>query len=49
MDELIGLLTFESEEKMRLALASHGEEILGDVLNFTDIPAVIQMNHAISA
>ena len=46
--ELIGMLTFESSEQVEAALAQSGQEILGDIPNFTNISPYIQMNELIS-
>jgi uncharacterized protein (TIGR02118 family) len=42
--ELICLLSFDSTEQVRAALAKFGAEIVGDVPNFTNIEPVIQLN-----
>ena len=46
--ELIGFLTFQSAEQVQAALAAFGQEIIGDIPNFTDVTPVIQMNNPVS-
>lgn len=45
--ELIGLLRFESSEKVEAALAAFGAEILEDIPNFTNVSPIIQMNEPV--
>ena len=42
--ELIGFLTFHSVEQVQAALAAFGQEIIGDIPNFTNVSPLIQMN-----
>jgi uncharacterized protein (TIGR02118 family) len=42
--EVITLLTFTSKEAMQAALATHGNEIIADIPNFTNVQPVIQIN-----
>jgi uncharacterized protein (TIGR02118 family) len=46
--ELIGFLTFDSEEQVKAALAKFGQEILGDIPNYTNVSPIMQMNDLIS-
>jgi uncharacterized protein (TIGR02118 family) len=46
--ELIGLLTFSSEEKLQAAIAAHGGEIIGNVPRFSNVQPVIQINEPIA-
>ncbi len=45
--EMIALLHFSSLERMRDALAAHGQEIMGDIPKFTDIQPLIQINEPV--
>jgi uncharacterized protein (TIGR02118 family) len=45
--ELIGHLTFTSDDHLQKALAAHGSEILGDIPNFTNVHPLAQVNHVI--
>lgn len=45
--EVITLLTFPSKEAFEAAVASSGEEVLGDVANFTNVQPVIQINQPV--
>jgi uncharacterized protein (TIGR02118 family) len=42
--ELIAILTFNSIENMRAALAAAGNEIMADIPNFTDVRPLVQVN-----
>ena len=42
------LLDFESAEAFGKAVATHGDEVMGDVPNFTDIKPVVQFNETLS-
>jgi uncharacterized protein (TIGR02118 family) len=42
--EVIGQLTFPSMEQLQGALAQHGQEIIGDIPNFTDVQPIIQID-----
>jgi len=42
--QLIALLEFGSVEESQAAVADSGDEVLGDIPNFTDIQPVIQVN-----
>jgi uncharacterized protein (TIGR02118 family) len=46
--ELLALLTFHSKEQVEAALAAFGQEIIGDIPNFTDVRPLIQVNDPIS-
>lgn len=46
--ELIGLLSFDSIESMRSALEVHGNEIIADIPNFTNVQPLIQVNEPLS-
>jgi uncharacterized protein (TIGR02118 family) len=39
--ELIGFLTFHSAEQVQAALAAFGQEIIGDIPNFTNVSPLI--------
>jgi uncharacterized protein (TIGR02118 family) len=41
---LITLLDFESAQAFQTAVETHGEEVMGDVANFTDTKPTIQFN-----
>jgi uncharacterized protein (TIGR02118 family) len=41
---LITLLDFESAQAFQTAVETHGEEVMGDVANFTDTKPSIQFN-----
>lgn len=45
--EMIGLLTFDDADAFRAAMAAHGQQILDDIPNFTDMRATIQINEPI--
>ena len=45
---VMALLTFESAEALQKALAAHGRELFGDIPNFTDAKAVMQVNEALT-
>jgi len=40
----IALLTFDSADAFEKAVAQHGQEIIGDIANFTNVQPVIQVN-----
>jgi len=42
--ELIGFLGFSSLEAMQNGLAAHGNEILADIPNFTNVQPLLQVN-----
>jgi uncharacterized protein (TIGR02118 family) len=44
MYSVIALLTFDSAADFERAVARHGEEIIGDIANFTNVQPVIQVN-----
>jgi uncharacterized protein (TIGR02118 family) len=44
MYSVIALLTFDSAADFEQAVARHGEEIIGDIANFTNVQPVIQVN-----
>ncbi len=46
--ELIALLSFDSVDAVRVAMAAHGDEIVGDIANFTNVQPVIQMNEPLN-
>jgi uncharacterized protein (TIGR02118 family) len=41
---VMAFLRWSSHEALQKALAAHGEEILGDIPNFTDTKPVLQVN-----
>ena len=43
-----GFLTFDSESQVQAALAKHGQEILGDIPNYTNVHPLMQVNDLIS-
>lgn len=45
---VIALLTFESAEALQQALARHGNEIVGDIANFTNVTPIIQVNDVLA-
>ncbi len=45
--ELIGQLMFDSIESLQNALSRHGNEILGDIPNFTNVQPIIQTGKAL--
>ena len=45
--EMIALLTFTSIEEMQAALAASGNEIVGDIANFTNVQPLIQINQPV--
>jgi len=47
--EMIGLLTFSTADQLKVALAAHGEEIIADIPNFTNVQPLIQLNQAVEA
>lgn len=46
--QLIALLEFGSVEEFQAAVADSGEEVIGDIANFTDVQPVIQINDNIA-
>lgn len=46
--ELITLLDFDSREHFLQAVGTHGDEVIGDVKNFTNIEPIIQFNDVVS-
>jgi uncharacterized protein (TIGR02118 family) len=46
--EVITLLSFASKEAFEAALAASGEEIIGDISNFTNVNPLIQINEPVS-
>jgi uncharacterized protein (TIGR02118 family) len=46
--EMIALLTFNSIEDMQAALAASGNEIVGDIANFTNVQPLIQINQPVT-
>jgi len=42
--ELIALITFSSVEVLNAGLATHGAEVVGDIVNFTNIQPILQVN-----
>lgn len=46
--QVIALVEFESAEKLTAAMAIHGEEIMGDIPNFTDVTPVVQISENIT-
>ena len=43
--QVMALLTFESIDAFKKAVAAHGEEIFADIPNFTAAQAQVQINH----
>ena len=41
---VIALLTWDSAEAFKTAADTHGEEIFGDIPNFTDVQPAVQIN-----
>lgn len=46
--EVIAFLTFPEEAELRAALNEYGEQILGDIPNFTDMKPTLQLNDPVS-
>lgn len=46
--QLVALLSFESEAAFGHCLQLHGEEIMGDIKNFTDVTPVVQFNERLN-
>lgn len=46
--QLIALLEFGSVEEFQAAVADSGDEVLGDIPNFTDVQPLIQINDNIT-
>lgn len=46
--ELIGLLEFDTQEHFIQAVGTHGDEVIGDVKNFTNIEPILQFNDVVS-
>jgi hypothetical protein len=44
---MIALLTFNSEQDFMKAAQQHGQEVMGDINNFTDCKPVVQLNEAL--
>jgi uncharacterized protein (TIGR02118 family) len=44
---LIGLLTFLSQEHLQQAMAEHGEEILADIPNYTNVQPILQISEPV--
>ncbi len=42
--QVIAILEFESTEDLRVAMEEHGEEVMGDIPNFTDVTPAIQIS-----
>ena len=45
--EVITLLTFVSKDAFESALAASGEEVVGDIANFTNVQPLIQINEPV--
>jgi len=41
---VITVITFETLEDLQNAVATHGEEVVGDIQNFTDVEVQLQIN-----
>lgn len=41
---VITVITFDSLEALQNAVAEHGEEVIGDIQNFTDVEVQLQIN-----
>lgn len=46
--QIIALLEFNSVEDFQAAVAASGEEVIGDIANFTDVEPVIQISDNIT-
>jgi uncharacterized protein (TIGR02118 family) len=44
---VVGMVTFNSLEDCRKGMAAHGEELLADIPNYTDIEPQIQINEVV--
>ena len=42
--QVIAILEFESTEDLQAAMDEHGEEVMGDVPNFTDLTPTVQIS-----
>ena len=42
--QVVALLRFDSLEAFQAAAGEHGEEIIGDIANFTDVSPILQIN-----
>ena len=47
--QVITTLTFDSGESFQKAVAAHGPEVMGDIPNFTDVQAVMQLGEPVTA
>ncbi len=45
---VIALLTFDSAAAVDQAVARHGAEIIGDIVNFSNVQPVIQVNNVLA-
>lgn len=43
---MVATLYFTSEEAVRQALQAHGDEVMGDIPNFTDVEPMLQMGES---
>ncbi len=46
--QVMALVEFETSEAFEKAVAAHGEEIFGDIPNFTDTQPVVQINDVVA-
>lgn len=46
--QVIALLDFASRQEFEQAVGAHGEEIIGDVPNFTNVKPVLQFNETVA-
>ena len=46
--QIMAVVEFDSLESFQEAVAAHGEEIFGDVPNFTDLTPTVQISEVIS-
>ncbi|MCW3006656.1 MAG: ethyl tert-butyl ether degradation protein EthD [Solirubrobacterales bacterium] len=44
----VGHMTFDAVEDFQAGMAEHGEQILGDIPNYTNITPVLQINEIVS-
>lgn len=45
---VITVITFASLEELQNAVATHGEEVVGDIQNFTDVEVQLQVNRNVN-
>ena len=42
--QVIAILELESVEDLHALMGEHGEEVMGDILNFTDVTPIVQIS-----